>query len=60
MDLAPYGIRVNSFTPTAPNPDNPQLLAERARAGLGPGGVLHQRGPGVDDARPGESRALLS
>jgi len=45
MDLAPYGIRVNSFTPTAPNPDNPELLAERARAGLGPGGVL-QGGPG--------------
>ena len=33
MDLAPYGIRVNSFTPTAPNPDNPELLAERAKAG---------------------------
>jgi len=27
MDLAPYGIRVNSFTPTAPRPDNPELLA---------------------------------
>ncbi|QCU78892.1 SDR family oxidoreductase [Citricoccus sp. SGAir0253] len=27
MDLAPYGIRVNSFTPTAPTPDNPELLA---------------------------------
>ncbi len=40
MDLAPYGIRVNSFTPTAPDPDNPELLAERARAGLGPGGIL--------------------
>jgi NAD(P)-dependent dehydrogenase (short-subunit alcohol dehydrogenase family) len=40
MDLAPYGIRVNSFTPTAPNPDNPELLAERARQGLGPGGIL--------------------
>jgi NAD(P)-dependent dehydrogenase (short-subunit alcohol dehydrogenase family) len=25
MDLAPYGIRVNSFTPTAPTPDNPAL-----------------------------------
>ena len=25
MDLAPYGIRVNSFTPTAPTPDNPEL-----------------------------------
>jgi NAD(P)-dependent dehydrogenase (short-subunit alcohol dehydrogenase family) len=47
MDLAPYGIRVNSFTPTAPNPDNPELLAERARAGLGPGGILHQRGGGL-------------
>jgi NAD(P)-dependent dehydrogenase (short-subunit alcohol dehydrogenase family) len=35
MDLAPYGIRVNSFTPTAPTPDNPELVAER-----GPGGVL--------------------
>jgi NAD(P)-dependent dehydrogenase (short-subunit alcohol dehydrogenase family) len=40
MDLAPYGIRVNSYTPTAPNPDNPELLAERAAQGLGPGGVL--------------------
>ncbi|SFS79326.1 SDR family NAD(P)-dependent oxidoreductase [Saccharopolyspora flava] len=35
MDLAPYGIRVNGFTPTAPTPDNPALIAER-----GPGGVL--------------------
>ncbi|GAB2997966.1 SDR family oxidoreductase [Amycolatopsis acidiphila] len=35
MDLAPYGIRVNSFTPTAPTPDNPDLIAEQ-----GPGGVL--------------------
>ncbi|WP_091509679.1 SDR family NAD(P)-dependent oxidoreductase [Amycolatopsis sacchari] len=35
MDLAPYGIRVNSFTPTAPTPDNPELIAEQ-----GPGGVL--------------------
>jgi NAD(P)-dependent dehydrogenase (short-subunit alcohol dehydrogenase family) len=40
MDLAPYGIRVNSFTPTAPNPDNPELLAERARQGLGTGSVF--------------------
>jgi NAD(P)-dependent dehydrogenase (short-subunit alcohol dehydrogenase family) len=37
MDLAPYGIRVNSFTPTAPSPDNPEILAERARQGLGAG-----------------------
>jgi NAD(P)-dependent dehydrogenase (short-subunit alcohol dehydrogenase family) len=35
MDLAPYGIRVNSFTPTAPTPDNPELIAEQ-----GPGSVL--------------------
>jgi NAD(P)-dependent dehydrogenase (short-subunit alcohol dehydrogenase family) len=27
MDLAPYGIRVNSVTPTAPTPDNPELVA---------------------------------
>jgi len=33
MDLAPYGIRVNSFTPTAPEPDNPELLAEWERTG---------------------------
>jgi NAD(P)-dependent dehydrogenase (short-subunit alcohol dehydrogenase family) len=29
MDLAPYGIRVNSFTPVATQPDNPELLATR-------------------------------
>jgi NAD(P)-dependent dehydrogenase (short-subunit alcohol dehydrogenase family) len=34
MDLAPYGIRVNSFSPTAPQPDNPELLAQRRRAGI--------------------------
>jgi NAD(P)-dependent dehydrogenase (short-subunit alcohol dehydrogenase family) len=33
MDLAPYGIRVNSFSPTAPEPDNPELVAERQAAG---------------------------
>jgi NAD(P)-dependent dehydrogenase (short-subunit alcohol dehydrogenase family) len=27
MELAPYGIRVNSFTPTATMPDDPQLAA---------------------------------
>lgn len=27
MDLAPYGIRVNSYTPTAPTPDNPEVVA---------------------------------
>ncbi|WP_129668195.1 SDR family NAD(P)-dependent oxidoreductase [Phytoactinopolyspora endophytica] len=34
MDLAPYGIRVNSFTPTAPTPDNPELLAAGAKGAL--------------------------
>lgn len=47
MDLAPYGIRVNGFTPTAPNPDNPVLLAERAAQGFGPGGILMQGGKGL-------------
>lgn len=28
MDLAPYGIRVNSYSPTAPRPDNPELLRD--------------------------------
>ena len=32
MDLAPYGIRVNSYSPTAPRPDNPELLAELPEA----------------------------
>jgi NAD(P)-dependent dehydrogenase (short-subunit alcohol dehydrogenase family) len=56
MDLAPYGIRVNGFTPTAPNPDNPELLAAGAqgvlsaspvpRAGLGDeGGTEDWRRP---------------
>lgn len=30
MELAPYGIRVNSFTPAAPLPDNPDFIAQRA------------------------------
>ncbi len=34
MDLAPYGIRVNSFSPTAPEPDNPEFIAARRAAGL--------------------------
>jgi NAD(P)-dependent dehydrogenase (short-subunit alcohol dehydrogenase family) len=38
MDLAPYGIRVNSYSPTAPQPDNPELLAaRRARPRRGSG-----------------------
>jgi NAD(P)-dependent dehydrogenase (short-subunit alcohol dehydrogenase family) len=32
MELGPYGIRVNSFTPTAPAPDNPELVAQRQAA----------------------------
>jgi len=40
MDLAPYGIRVNSFTPTATQADNAELLAARRAAQQArPGGV---------------------
>jgi NAD(P)-dependent dehydrogenase (short-subunit alcohol dehydrogenase family) len=37
MDLAPYGIRVNTFTPTMVTPDNPELLAagRPQRRGIG-------------------------
>jgi 3-oxoacyl-[acyl-carrier protein] reductase len=36
IELAPYGIRVNCFTPAAPAPDNPEFIAERAaRAAAG-------------------------
>jgi NAD(P)-dependent dehydrogenase (short-subunit alcohol dehydrogenase family) len=45
MDLAPYGIRVNSFTPTAPEPDNPELLDEWERTG-------RPRRPGPPAGRP--------
>jgi NAD(P)-dependent dehydrogenase (short-subunit alcohol dehydrogenase family) len=49
MDLAPYGIRVNSFTPTATQADNPELLAARraAAAGQGPGGAQGAQRPGA-------------
>src|SRR5438309_2091068 len=43
MDLAPYGIRVNSFSPTAPEPDNPELIAER-----GPGVARRPPAPPAD------------
>lgn len=33
MDLAPFGIRINTFTPTATQVDNPQLATARAAAG---------------------------
>jgi NAD(P)-dependent dehydrogenase (short-subunit alcohol dehydrogenase family) len=45
MDLAPYGIRVNSFTPTAPRPDNPELLAAWRAEGRT---ELRPRGPKPD------------
>jgi NAD(P)-dependent dehydrogenase (short-subunit alcohol dehydrogenase family) len=32
IELAPYGIRVNSITPAAPAPDNPEFIAERESA----------------------------
>ena len=32
IELAPYGIRVNSITPAAPAPDNPEFIAERQAA----------------------------
>ncbi len=57
MDLAPYGIRVNSFTPTAPRPDNPELLAQSARGRAGPSygrGVPLTNGP-HGGGRPGRS-----
>jgi NAD(P)-dependent dehydrogenase (short-subunit alcohol dehydrogenase family) len=44
MDLAPYGIRVNSFTPTAPTIDNPELIEERAKAGFPTGSMLWRPG----------------
>jgi NAD(P)-dependent dehydrogenase (short-subunit alcohol dehydrogenase family) len=47
MDLAPYGIRVNSFSPTAPEPDNPELIAGGAGTGTGFG-----RAPAPPGGRP--------
>jgi NAD(P)-dependent dehydrogenase (short-subunit alcohol dehydrogenase family) len=44
MDLAPYGIRVNSYSPTAPRPDNPELLA--ALPGPGPARLGPRAGAG--------------
>ncbi len=51
MDLAPYGIRVNSLTPTMVTPDNPELIAARRAAGITgfgpgrPGGLGSDGGP---------------
>ena len=50
MDLAPYGIRVNSYSPTAPRPDNPELLASI------PGG-FRRRPAGPPEDRPAWWRA---
>jgi NAD(P)-dependent dehydrogenase (short-subunit alcohol dehydrogenase family) len=33
MELAPHGIRVNSYTPTTIQPDNPELIASRRSEG---------------------------
>ena len=54
MDLAPYGIRVNGYTPTAPTPDNPDLIAERQAQGAGP--LLSGRGRLGADGGPEEWR----
>src|ERR671937_1126114 len=44
VELAPYGIRVNSITPAAPAPDNPEFIAARqarmAQRAAGGGGGL--------------------
>lgn len=53
MDLAPYGIRVNSVTPTAPTPDNPELIAER---GSGSTGREHTGSAGPPATRSGAGR----
>lgn len=33
LELAPYGIRVNGYSPTAPTPDNPEILAKQNAKG---------------------------
>jgi NAD(P)-dependent dehydrogenase (short-subunit alcohol dehydrogenase family) len=38
IELAPYGIRVNCFTPAAPAPDNPEFIAEREARAAARGG----------------------
>src|SRR5205823_12969594 len=34
MDLAPYEIRVNGYSPTRPTPTNPERTPDRAPAGV--------------------------
>lgn len=68
MDLAPYGIRINSFTPTAPQPDNPELIEQRRRSGRprGPFGAGPENPPqwwrplGTVDARRNTPMGELS
>ncbi len=58
MDLAPYGIRVNSYSPTAPRPDNPELLAElRGVRRAAPPLQAARRPPGVVARRRHDRRA---
>ena len=54
MELAPYGIRVNSFTPAAPAPDNPDFIAQRAtlaapRPDGTPSGTPQRAGPALPE-----------
>jgi NAD(P)-dependent dehydrogenase (short-subunit alcohol dehydrogenase family) len=37
MELAQYGIRVNGFTPTATQPDNPEVIEQRRQQTATPG-----------------------
>src|SRR5207244_3685001 len=50
IELAPYGIRVNSITPAAPAPDNPEFIAER-QASMA---ARAQRGGGLGRLSPDE------
>jgi NAD(P)-dependent dehydrogenase (short-subunit alcohol dehydrogenase family) len=53
MDLAPYGIRVNTFTPTMVTPDNPELIeARRASGGPPPRGAIGGQGGDEPWRRP--------
>lgn len=38
MELAQYGIRVNGFTPTATQPDNPEVIEQRRQQAAAQGG----------------------
>lgn len=51
MELAPYGIRVNSFTPTAPEPDNPDFVRSGGQPRPQPERPSWWRSPGTIDVR---------